>query len=114
MFDDVTSVTLHTALDALALRKRVTADNVANIQTPGFLAGKVDFEDALAAAVRGGGDVTKAVTVGRSLEPTREDGNNVNLDRETLEDIETGLSYSLALRAVDHEFSMIRTSLRTM
>ena len=117
MFHDVTSVTLHSALDGLSLRKRVIADNVANINTPGFLAGKVQFEEALAAAVREGslqpGTGPAPATTARSLEPTREDGNNVNLDRETLDDIETGLRYSLALRAVDSEFALLRSSMRT-
>ena len=35
------------ALDALSLRQRVIADNIANVNTPGFLAGRVQFEDAL-------------------------------------------------------------------
>ena len=112
MFDSVTSVALNSALDGLALRQRVIADNVANIQTPGFLAGRVAFEDSLAAAVAGGsGGVTPSVA--RSLEPTREDGNNVNLDAETLSNIDTGLRYDLVVRAMDGKFSSITTALRT-
>ena len=83
MFDSVSSVALQSALDGLAMRQRVIADNVANIQTPGYHAQKVSFEDALSKAVsHGSGAVTAHVA--RSLEPTRMDGNNVNLDEETL------------------------------
>jgi flagellar basal-body rod protein FlgB len=112
MFDDVTNVALRSALDGLAMRQRVIADNIANIQTPGFLAGRVLFEDALSQAVHGGSGAAEA-TVARSLEPTREDGNNVNLDHEVLANIDTNLRYQLALRAVDHEFSLVRTAART-
>ena len=109
MFDDVSSVTLRTALDGLALRQRAIADNIANVETPGYLAKKVKFEEALGAAVASGespADVTPSVA--RSLEPTRLNGNNVNLDEETLSNVDTGLRYQLALRAMDDKFSLVR------
>lgn len=112
MFDSVTSVALRSALDALALRQRVIADNVANIATPGFLAGRVNFEDALAEAVRAG-DGGVDLRVSRSLEPTRTNGNNVNLDAETLLNVDTNLRYQLATRAVDGQFTAVRTAMRT-
>jgi flagellar basal-body rod protein FlgB len=37
MIGDTTTATLHAALAGLAQRQRVTADNIANVQTPGFL-----------------------------------------------------------------------------
>lgn len=112
MFDSVTSVAMKSALDALALRQRIIADNVANVQTPGFLAGRVSFEDELARAVaRGTG--AAAPTVARSLEPTRTNGNNVNLDTETLSNVDTNLRYQVAVRAVEGQYTAIRTALRT-
>ncbi len=112
MFDSVSYVAMNTALDGLALRQRVIADNVANIQTPGFLAGRVSFEESLAAAVADGtgvGDLTTA----RSLDAPREDGNNVNLESETLLNIQTQLRYQLATQAVSHEFSMLRSAMKS-
>ena len=53
-----------------------------------------------------------APTVARSLEPTREDGNNVNLDRETLLGSETQLQYQLALKALDGKWSLLRTAMK--
>ena len=108
MIDDVTTVALHTALDGLAMRQRVIADNVANIETPGFLAGRVNFEDALRSAVENGqspSDVTP--TVARSLEPTRIDGNNVNLDEETISGIDTNMQYQLVLNALDAKYGLM-------
>ncbi|RZS91413.1 flagellar basal-body rod protein FlgB [Motilibacter rhizosphaerae] len=114
MFDDVTNVALRSALDGLAMRQRTTADNIANIQTPHFLAGKVQFEDALRQAVSDGdtAEVGGATgSIARSIEPTREDGNNVNLDEETLTAQKTQMSYSLMLRAVDDQFGVLKTSI---
>lgn len=112
MFDSVTSAAMKSALDALSLRQRVIADNIANVNTPGFRAGRVQFEDALARAARTG-DGTVTPTVQRSLEPTRTNGNNVNLDTETLSNVDTNLRYQVAVRAVDGTYSSIRTALRT-
>jgi flagellar basal-body rod protein FlgB len=128
MLEDVTSSAVHLALDGLAKRQRVTADNVANIETPGFLAGRVQFEDALRQAVASGGvtassssDTSDASSVDytqgtlgmagdgieRSLEPTRENGNNVNLDHETISNVDTKLRYQLMLRAMDDKFGLL-------
>ena len=112
MYDDVTSVALRSALRGLAMRQRTIADNVANVQTPGFLAGRVQFEDALREAVVSGRGADLGPSVARSLEPTREDGNNVNLDRETLLNVDTGLRYSLALRALGAEYGLLRTAMK--
>ena len=112
MFDDATSIALHAALSGLAKRQRVIADNVANIETPGFLAGRVTFEDALRSAVEAGDPGAATVTTARSLEPTREDGNNVNLDHEVLANVDTNLRYATMLRAVDDQFGLLRSVIK--
>ncbi|HEV7964298.1 MAG TPA: flagellar basal body protein [Actinoplanes sp.] len=113
MLDDVTSVALHTALSALNLRQRVIADNIANIETPNFHARKVSFEKALGAAVANGGNPADVVpSIGHSLEPTRLDGNNVNLDEETISSIDTGLRYQLALNAMNGKFGLLSTVIK--
>ena len=114
MIGDVTMTALHSALSGLSQRQRVTADNIANLQTPGFLAGRVDFESALRGALRGGErPAVSGGSVSRSLEPTRMDGNNVNLDSETVLATETGLRYQLALNALDGKYNLLRSALRT-
>jgi flagellar basal-body rod protein FlgB len=111
VFDSVTYRAINTALDGLAMRQRVIANNIANIQTPNFHAGRVLFESALAEAVdNGSGEVP--LEISQSLEPTRTNGNNVNLDTETLLNIDTNLRYAVATQAVNGEFTSIRTAIR--
>ena len=111
---DVTSSALKAALDGLAQRQRATADNIANVNTPGFLAGRVDFESSLRGALANGENPASAMAVvARSLEPTNTNGNNVNLDSETIIATETGLRYQLALNALDGKYDVMRTALRT-
>ena len=114
MIGDATSTVLHAALAGLAQRQRVTADNIANVNTPGFLAGRTDFETSLRGAVRSGQTpVASGGTTLRSLEPTNTNGNNVNLDAETVLATETGLRYQLALNALDGKYNSMRTAMRT-
>ena len=44
----------NSALDGIALRQRVIADNIANVDTPGYRATSVDFETSLRAAIASG------------------------------------------------------------
>ena len=44
--------------------------------------------------------------------PTREDGNNVDLDAETLSNIDTQLRYQLASQAMSSKFSQISTAVK--
>jgi flagellar basal-body rod protein FlgB len=105
---------LHAALTGLSQRQRVTADNIANVNTPGFLAGRTDFESALQSELSSGSaPVVSPGTTSRSLEPTNTNGNNVNLDEETVIATETGLRYQLALNALDGKYSLLRTALKT-
>jgi len=112
MFDSVSVRALDSALDGLAMRQRASADNVANLQTPGYRARQVAFEDALTRAVDRG-DGAASATVTRSLGATRLDGNNVDLDTETLLQIETNLRYQVATQAMSGTFSSVRTAMRT-
>jgi flagellar basal-body rod protein FlgB len=112
MFDSVTVRALTSALDGLAERQRAIAANIANVNTPNYRAQRVSFEDALARSV-GDGDGRAASTTSRSLEPTRLDGNNVNLDTETLSNIDTVLRYQFATQAVGGSFSSVRTAMKS-
>lgn len=109
--NDITTDVLHAAMRGLATRQRVIADNVANMDTPGFLAGRVEFESSLRDAVRTGDAGRARTEVGRSLAPTGVNGNNVQLDEETLANIDAGLQYQLVVEAMNAKFSLIRTSI---
>ncbi|MCR1984293.1 flagellar basal body protein [Cellulosimicrobium cellulans] len=113
MFDSVTSVALQSALNGLSARQGAIAENVANINTPGYTAKRVQFEEALAASVADGDARRTAFTVDRSVEPTRLDGSNVNLDTETVSNVDTVLRYQFATQAVGGEAAALRAAMRT-
>jgi flagellar basal-body rod protein FlgB len=112
VLESVTSAALASALDGLAARQRAIANNIANVNTPGYTAERVSFEDALAASVAQG-DGHATATTARSLEPSRLDGNNVNLDTETVSNVDTVLRFQFASQAAGNEFTALRAALKT-
>ncbi|WP_168582422.1 flagellar basal body rod protein FlgB [Gephyromycinifex aptenodytis] len=112
LIGDVTMRALSQALTGLSMRQRTIADNMANVDTPGFLAGKVDFESSLKSALADGIDPRTAnLATARSLEPTRTNGSNVNLDEESVAGHETVLATQLASLAMTNKFKSLRTAI---
>lgn len=110
MPDAIQSV-IQVALHGLSDRRRVIDDNIANLQTPGFLAGQTDFESSLRSALAGSGNTNLAPTRSKSLAPTRTDGNNVDLDNETVSAIDTGMRYQAMVEAMNTKFRIMRSAL---
>jgi flagellar basal-body rod protein FlgB len=108
---DVTMDTIYQAMHGLAARQRIIADNIANIQTPGFQAGRVDFETSLRQAVGVGDPNATSVGVSKSSDPSRQDGNNVNLDDETLSMTDTNLRYQTMVEAMNTKFRLLRDAM---
>ncbi len=84
---DVTQKALEVALHGTEKRQSVIANNLANINTPGFKRSDVEFGDALAQALQfsGTAEAVGAVTPivkTDNVSSMRVDGNNVDIDRE--------------------------------
>ena len=119
MLDDIASVTLSTALSGLSARQRVSADNIANIETPNYRANQVSFEASLRDAVAAGDPSQATITTSPTGTPPAigdnnvgVNGNNVSLDTETLTDEKTGLQYQLLSGALSSKFSLIESVLK--
>jgi flagellar basal-body rod protein FlgB len=112
VFDDVSSASLRVAVAGLSARQTAIADNIANIETPGYQARKVKFEEALSSAVANGRSPDSVTpSVQSSLEPSRLNGSNVNLDEETLSHVDTMMRYQLTIRALDSKYGMLRDAI---
>jgi len=112
VLDDITSVTLATALNGLAMRQNVTSNNIANLETPGFTASSVNFEDSLRSAVDSGDPASANIATTATTDAPGVNGNNVNLDRETLISSQAQLQYSLLTNAVTSKYNLINTVLK--
>jgi flagellar basal-body rod protein FlgB len=109
---------LRAAMSGLAARQRTIANNVANIDTPGFKASEVRFEDAPKTAVSRGASsssldqtslnasASRSTLVDRTA--SRADGNNVDIDREMELLGEANLNYSALTQVMATRIGILR------
>lgn len=120
MFLTRTSYVIRAALDGLAARHRVSVNNLANLETPGFKPADVPFEaelrelrDRLAsdpAAIRRVPRLKLAV-VPEDQETYRADGNGVQADRQILRLQENSLTYEALAQAARMRGDLLRAVL---
>jgi flagellar basal-body rod protein FlgB len=97
-------------LDLAATETKLTAANMANVDTPGYKALGVDFEAEMRAAM---GDVKagrEATPVRVGLEDgliTRPDGNNVSMDRESLNLAQAQLKFKTGVAVLRQQYQMV-------
>lgn len=101
-------------MDAAALRHRVTAQNVANVNTPGYKRREVQFEADLAkalAAPPGAAPAARPVVVVDDAAPERADGNTVDIDREMNTLGKNALLYQAAAQIVASRVAALRAAI---
>jgi len=92
---------LSKALDAYMLRQKVTAGNIANIDTEGYTKKSVKFEEYLRNASTG----QERQQVLPSIEST---GERVDLDTEMIEMSDTQMRVQMVSRLLRHQMDMVR------
>ena len=112
---DPVGAVLGSALDGIALRQRVIADNIANVDTPHYRASSVDFETNLRAAIgsgtAGSGDALPlAPTLTATNTPVGANGNNVDLRKESLAAIQTQYQFQIMGRAMSDRHNLLKTA----
>jgi flagellar basal-body rod protein FlgB len=138
LFGDTASRALRTALGGLQLRQQTVANNVANVDTPGFRAQEVSFEEQLRAELAAPQRQPRLTRLGltttnerhiplesqarrsetqpqvtESLDGTlRNDGNTVDIDREMSRLAETQISYNALAQVQISRFANLRNAIR--
>lgn len=113
LFTDGVQSALERAMDGVMLRQRVSAQNIANVMTPGYKASQVSFEDNLAAALSSGRDPgAAALDVTPTDAPADARGNNVDIVAETTAMTRGGLQYEALVQAANYRFNVLHTALR--
>jgi flagellar basal-body rod protein FlgB len=99
------------ALDGLSTRQRVIANNVANVETPGFTASRVDFESSLAQAIATGDPSRATVATAPTTDTPAPNGNNVNIDDQTLTLAQTNLQFQTMVEGLNAKFALLRAAM---
>ncbi len=93
---------LQAALAASQLKSKVIANNIANLDTPGYRRKDVRFDGLLARALKSPGGMDVKSLRKELFEPMTTDvnnqGNDVNLDVEVGEMIKNGARYKMYVR----------------
>jgi flagellar basal-body rod protein FlgB len=112
VLDDIASLTLQTAVAGLSTRQQVTSNNIANVETPNYIASTVSFEDSLASAVADGDPTSAEFTTSPVGLTPGINGNNVNLSDEIVTATKTGLQESLLTGAINSKYGLISDVLK--
>ncbi len=94
-------------------RQQMVVSNMANIDTPGYHTKDIDFKSAMQQVVNYGG-TAQMEPASRELSglPERPDGNNVNIDRESMMLSETQLQYLMGVELIKAEFHKLLTAIK--
>lgn len=112
---DLTTHLLEQAMIGASRRQSALSANLANANTPGYVRQDVDFQDALAGAVDGGGDVAKLSfepTADRGAGAVRADGNTVDIDTEMASLNQNSLLYQSIVAIQRARFRELETVVR--
>lgn len=90
-------------LDVTSDAMKLTASNAANVDTPGYKTLGLDFSSAFASAMQGQ-PTSGAVQEVDGL-VARADGNNVSLDRESMDLAKEQLEFRTGIEFLKHEYS---------
>jgi len=115
IFNDPTMQGMEYALDSLSLRQQVLANNIANAQTPGYMARDVNFADHLSTILSGQESATPTNPIGVVVAApdvsTRNDGNTVSMESEMSKTSETGILYDALTQLTADRMGIIKTAI---
>jgi flagellar basal-body rod protein FlgB len=95
-------------MNVLSTRQKLVAANIANADTPGYLTKDIDFQAELENQVWNSSPNVMEVP---GLK-TKNDGNNVSVDREARLLAENAMRFSVASNLARAELSMLRSAIQ--
>ena len=103
---DRTAGQLERYMDLLSARQKLVASNIANVDTPGYHTQDLNFEAELRSAA---GEPAARPVEGL---PTKNDGNNVSIDRESRLLAENALRFQIASGLLRTELRLVRSAIQ--
>jgi flagellar basal-body rod protein FlgB len=94
-------------MNTVSLRQKLVASNIANADTPGYKTQDIDFQASFQSALDGGA----ATPVEVSGLNVKNDGNNVDLDREARLLAENALRFSVASSLMRSSLSQVKMAI---
>lgn len=95
-------------MDLLSTRQKLIASNIANADTPGYQTRDIDFQFEYLSLIHGGSPEVVDVPGLQS----KNDGNNVSMDRETRLLAETALRFNVTEAMLKGEIKAIKSAIQ--
>ena len=95
-------------MNLLSTRQKLVAANIANADTPGYQTKDIDFQSELESQI---GNLGPNVVEVAGLK-TKNDGNNVSVDREARMLAENAMRFSVASTLARAELSLVRSAIQ--
>ncbi|MDX9703440.1 MAG: flagellar basal body rod protein FlgB [Candidatus Auribacterota bacterium] len=117
IFDNKQYAFLSKMLDIGAQRQRAIANNIANVNTPGFKRDDIDFMAQLKDALSESGN-TEALKMleGKMVKPNetpiRRDGNNVDLNKELSELSKNAILFNMYTQMLKGHYNKLRDAMQ--
>ena len=111
---DTTQIGLERALSGSSLRQQAIAQNIANVNTPGYRRKDVDFQSALQQAWDDGEDKVEhvsATTITDTSTVMRADRSSVDIDSEAAEQAKNGLTYEAVSQVMKARTAIIKSAI---
>jgi flagellar basal-body rod protein FlgB len=106
---------LEAGIRAESLRQKAIANNIANLQTPGYRRIDVKFQELLAKALDRSGAVDleeiKPQIHQPEQTPVKSNGNDVNLEAEVGEMVKNALLHKVYIRLLNRKYSQIELAI---
>ena len=101
-------------LKVTADRQQLVTSNIANVDTPGYHVKDVNFQVAMQQAINQGNGSMQTGSAALEVPglAERPDGNNVNIDRESMMLSETQLQYQMGVQLIKAEFHRLLTAIK--
>ena len=106
MFDALNS-NLERYMDLLSARQKLVVSNIANADTPGYRTRDIDFQSEFQSAI----DPRQPQPAEVSGLKTKNDGNNVSIDRESRLLAENDLRFSIATNLLRSRLKALRSAI---
>jgi flagellar basal-body rod protein FlgB len=98
---------LESYLDLLSVRQKLSASNIANVDTPGYKTRDLDFQAEFQSVLQGGQPHPTEVA---GLK-TNHDGNNVSIDRESRMLSENAMRFSAISQLLRNQISTLKSAI---
>ena len=117
---DKSATLLEKMLDVSSVKHKVIANNIANVNTPGYKKMDVSFADQLEKALNES-SVNKfdalqpkiVISKEDTGETVRNDGNNVDMDKEVSSLVKNTLSYNIYTQLLSKKFEDIKSAIES-